>query len=89
MPTLSARVNVRSNRGVGTQRPRFSKLSDITIVAAIRSTVKGKGDTFVPVATRTIPGVWDAAKALAEFKKNPTKFTYEVGYNANIAKLAA
>jgi hypothetical protein len=89
MPTLSARVNVRANRGDGPNKPRFSKLSDITIVAAIRSTVKGKGDTFVPVATRTIPGAWDSKAALAEFKKNPTKFTYEAGYNANIAKLAA
>lgn len=89
MPTLTARVNVRSNRGNGPTKPRFSKLSDITIVATIKSTAKGKPDTFATVATRTIPGAWDSGSALAEFKKNPTKFTYEEGYNANIAKLAA
>ncbi len=88
MVTLSARINVRANRGNGVNKPRFSKLSDITIVAAIRSTF-GKGVTYAPVATRTIPGAWDSKAALAEFKKNPTKFNYEKGYNANIAKLAA
>ena len=88
MPTLTARVNVRANRGNGVNKPRFSKLSDITIVAAIRST-DGKSVNYAPVATRTIPGVWDSNAALAEFKKNPTAFKFEMGYNANIAKLAA
>lgn len=88
MPTLTARVNVRANRGNGPNKPRFSKLSDITIVAAIRST-DGKTVTYAPVATRTIPGAWSNEAAMTEFKKNPTSFKYEVGYNANIAKLAA
>lgn len=88
MATLSARVNVRANRGSGPNKPRFSKLSDITIVAAVRTT-GGKEDGYVTVATRTIPGAWSNAAALVEFKKNPKAFTFEAGYNAETFRNAA
>lgn len=90
MKTLSARINVRSNRGVGTNKPRFAKLSDITIRAVVHSTDGGKKTVeLLTVATRTIPGVWDEQKALAEFKKNPKLFTFEKGYTADTFRNAA
>jgi len=90
MKTLSARVNVRNNRGSGVNKPRFSKLSDITVRAVVYSTDgQKKSVDIVTVATRTIPGEWTEAQALAEFKKNPKLFTFEKGYTAETFRNAA
>jgi len=79
MLNLEVRITVRPNRGTGPQKPRFSKLSDIRIVAVVKATEKGKPDSFATVATRTIPGEWNARAAMLEFKKNPKLFTFEQG----------
>ena len=89
MKTLAARVNVRSNRGTsGVNKPRFSKLTDIAVRAVVHST-DGKKLDIVTVATRTIPGVWTEAQALAEFKKNPKLFTFAEGYTVDTFRNAA
>jgi hypothetical protein len=91
MKTLAARINVRNNRRTGINKPRFAKLTDITIRAVVYSTTaEGKKSiAIVNVATRTIPGVWDEQTALGEFKKNPILFAFEKGYNAETFRNAA
>jgi len=86
MNTLEARINIRANRGNGPTKPRFSKLSEITIIAIVRG---DKGNSYLPVASRTIPGAWNAKAALAEFMKAPKLFMFEDGYNADSFRGAA
>ena len=88
MNTLEARINVQSNRVNGPTKPRFSKLTAIRILAVIKST-DGKADRYVPVAERTIPGVWTTAAALAEFMRFPKTFMFHEGYNADTFRNAA